>query len=496
MADTQATEKQENHTAKPKGIIFTIISASALILVPAASVFAILITVLLQPGFYTGILKDGRLITAFVEAKNWQVEQQISDEIERDVQITKFTKEYEAVKSRYEQAKEAYNLVSRDEELRTLKKQRDDLKDMEWKQVRDSFPDEEKFEKNREDEIRKNTDRIAAIEYYQDRKNDEIKTAKKTMKKALDDYEDAVSAMEDKKKESEKIAEKHKNTFSGRLYSDLKLIEGPLSEILNNKLIDGAVKGEIRKVLRFLTSYDEQVDQRNIFLARAGDQEVLGGRSLRVKFPEIAISLWVEDDSSGTPKRKHILSQILADELDKIESLQNRVILKTLFRLSDTSLGEYFSGRYLGKLGLSIDGGVIRLTGLVLKDEKAEIAADTMQFLSYGQYAAYGAGALLLLFLIYLFFSTVERRRKLAMLKRLFIYPSFIILMACGAILWLSRNLFSYYPDFISDLSMRSYVKHLSFIAAWHFIMPMLAVFGTLIVAGLIIRKILAAKKS
>ncbi len=492
MTDTQAPDKPNQDPAKPKGIIFTLISIAAFIVIPAAAISAIVITVLLQPDFYTGILKDGKFITAFVEAKSWKVEKEINDEIERDLQITRFTTEYEDIKSRYELAKEEYSRINRDDEIESLEKQRGDLKDLEWKQVKDTFPNKESFDKNRDEEIENIKVRIAAIEEYQEQNSNRIKSARKTMKKALGDYEDARSTLEDKKKDAEKIAEKHKNTLTGKLYADLERIEGPLSKILNNKLIDRAVRAEIEKVLRFITSYDSQIEQRNIYYARTNDTEGLTGRSLRVRFPEVAISLWVEDDSKGTPKQKHVLSQLMVEELDSIESLQNRTLLKTLFRLSDTSLGEYFTGKYLKKLGLSIDGGVIRLSNLVLKDEKAKIASGAIEFLSWGQHAVYGAAGLLLLFILYLIFSTVERRRKLAMMKRLFIYPSILVLLACGAIVAASRNIFSYYPDFIQDLSMRSYVKYLSFIAAWHFIMPMLVVFGGLFIAGLIIRKFLA----
>lgn len=496
MSDPHVTDKPDQAPAKPRGIIFTIASTVAIIVIPAAIVAAIVITVLLRPGFYTGILKDGKFITAFVEAKSWQVEKNINDEIERDVQITRFTREYEEIKSRHEQAKDDYIRISRDDEMESLEKQRGELKGLKWKEVKDTFPDEESFDKNREDELRNLKERIASIEEYRDRNSDQIKTARRAMKKAEEEYDDALSTLEDKKKEAEKIAERHRDTLVGKLYGDLERIEGPLSKILNDKLIDMAVRGEIEKVLRFLTSYDRQIEQKNIYYARMKDTEGLTGRSLRVRFPDIAISLWVEDNSKGTPRRKHVLSQLMVDELDTIESLENRVLLKTLFRLSDTSLGEYFTGKYLKKLGLTIDGGIIRLTNLVLKDEKAEIASDVMEVLSWGQYAPYGAGGLLLIFILYLLFSTVDRRRKLAMLKRLFIYPSLLVLLACGAFVVASRNIFSYYPDFIQDLSVRSYVKHLSFTAAWHFIMPMLIVFGALFVAGLIIRKLLAGKSS
>jgi hypothetical protein len=496
MTDVPNTDmaNQAQDKGKPaRGVIFTIVSSFALILIPAAAIAAIVITVLLRPDFYTGILKDGRFIIAFVQGKNWQTEQRINDEIERDLQLTKFTEEFEAIRSRHERSKEAYLRASRKNEIDSLNKEVRELKNMEWKLVKEHFPNEKDFEKNREDELKRLKERIKAVEDYQDKNSDTIKPFHSEMKKARGEYEDALSMLEDKKKESEKIREKHRDTLSGKIYADLVIIEGPLTKILNAKLIDGAVRTEIEKVLRFLTSYDTQVEQRNIYYSRVMDADGPGRRSLRVKFPEIAVSLLVDDNSGGFHAKKHVLNQLLVDELERMDALQNRTTLMTLFRLSDSSLGEYFAGKYLGKLGLTIDGGVIRLSDLVLKDEKAEMLADIMQALSWGRYAVYGAAGLLILFMLFLFFSTVERRRKLKMLKRLFIYPSILVLAACGAVIWASRNIFSYYPDFIQDLSARSFAKHMSFTAAWHFIVPLCIVFGSALIAGLIIRKYLAA---
>jgi hypothetical protein len=495
MTDANSTENASRTPSREKpvkGVLFSIVGAIALAVIPAAAIAAIVITVLLQPDFYTGILKNGRFITAFVEAKNWQTEQRINDEIERDVQLTKFTEEFKSLRARYEQAKDAYMRVSRENDIESLKKERRELKNLDWELLKENFPDEKDFEKNRDDELGRLKERIKMVEDYQDKNSDAIKAARKDMKETRDEYEDAISRLEDKKKEAEKIAEKHKNTFGGKVYEDLKIIEGPLTKILNEKLIDGAVRKEILKVLHFLTSYDLQVEQRNIYYVREMDADGLGRRSLRVKIPDISVSLWVEDDSGGFHIKKHVLNQLLVEELQHMDNLQNRAMLMTLFRLSDSSLGEYFAGRYLGKLGLTINDGVIHLSNLVLKGEKAEMISDIMQTLSWGQYAVYGASGLFILFILLVFFSTVERRRKLMMLKRLFIYPSILVLAACGAVIWISRNIFSYYPDIIQDLSVRSFAKHLSFIAAWHFIVPLCIVFGTALVAGLIIRKYLA----
>ena len=494
MTEIQGSEISTEQPAEkkpPRGVVFALVSAAAMIVIPAVTAGAIIITVLLQPSFYTGILKNGRFITAFVEARNWQTEKQIDEEIERDVHITKFTEEFEASRAAYERARREYDAASRDGEIESLKKQRKDLKDMDWKQVRDTFPDEKDFEKNRDVELKKIKENIAAVEDYQDKNSDRIKDSRKKMKKARGEYEDALSTLEDKKEDVKKITDRHRNTFSSKLYADLELIEGPLSKILNERLIEGPVRREIEKVIRFVTSYETQIAQRNIYYEHLMTARRLGRRSLRVKFPEIEISLYVAGDVHGAARKKHILSELLVDELKRIDTLQNRTLLMTLFRMSDTSLGEYFGGKYLGKLGISIDSGTIRLSNVVLRGNAAERAAEIMLALTWGQYAVYGAAGLLLLFILFLFFSAVERRRKLGALKRLFIVPSLFVIAACGALLWATRNIFAYFPDLIENLSARSYVKHLGFIAAWHFTIPLLIVFGAFLAAGLVIRKYL-----
>ena len=78
------------------------------------------------------------------------------------------------------------------------------------------------------------------------------------------------------------------------------------------------------------------------------------------------------------------------------------------------------------------------------------------------------------------------------MLKRLFIYPSILVCRLRGRHLGLPEHI-----QLLSGLHPgpvgRSFATHLSFIAAWHFIVPLCIVFGTALVAGLIIRKYLAA---
>lgn len=479
-----------------RNMTFTLMGITAFALIPVITAGSIIIAVLLRPSFYTGILKDGRFIAAFIQAKSWQTEKTVNDEIERELHLAEFTREFEAIRARYERAKDDYLITSREGEIGLLEKQRKELKDLEWEQVRETYSDENEFEKNREDELARTKNALRAIEEYRALNRDRIKSAETEMNEAGDRFEDALATLEDKKKDADKISRKHRDTLSGKLYADIEKIEQPLSKVLNERLIDGAVCSEIEKLIWFFTSYDRQVERRNVYYEMIMDEGSLGRRALRVRLPVIEISLWVDDQTGGLKIKKHVLSQLLVEELRHINALQNHELLMTIFKMSDTRLGEHFGGKYLGKLGLTINGGVIRWPGVVLKNEDAEFASGLMQAMSWGQYAVYGAAGLAALFMVYLVFSTAERRRKLVLLKRLFIYPSIFILMLCGALLWVSRNIFNYYPDFIADLSARSYAKYLSFIAAWHFSIPLIAVFGTLLACGLAIRKYLAGKEA
>ncbi|OHD62946.1 MAG: hypothetical protein A2176_04875 [Spirochaetes bacterium RBG_13_51_14] len=492
MADEQATvqpdlEKAEKKPKQVKGVVFTIVNAFALILIPAVAVGALVLMVLLRPEFYAGILKNGGFITAFVEAKNWQTDQAINDEIERDLNLTQFTAEFKEIKARYEQAEQAYTKISRDAELESLKKQRADVKDIEWKQVANIFPTKDELESYREAELARLGGQITGIKAYRDAHGDEIKTARKEIKKARGEYEDARSVLEDKKADAEKIVEKHADTASNSIYGDLEIIEKPLTNLFNEKLIDGAVRDEIEKMLKFFTSYNTQAERGAVFYERPVSERAIGSPSLSVRLPAVRVSLWVDDDG----RQKHVLSQLLVEGIDRLYNLRNKALLKTMFRLSDSSLGEYFGGRYLSKFGFSIDGGFITRPAEVLEGPAGEYAALAMQILTVGKYAVFGAAGLLLLYIAYLFFSAVERRRKLSALKRLFIYPSLLILAACGSLLWASRYLFDCYPEIIENLTVRSFAKHLSFTAAWHLSVPVIIVFGSLFVAGLFIRKFL-----
>lgn len=485
MTETTQTIQPEKPVKKPRGVIFIIVNTVAIVLLPIAITASLLILTLLSPDFYTGILKKGGFVTAFVEAKNTQTDQAINDEIEKELNITGANDVFTKAKARFEKAETAYKELNRDGEYAPLEERRSELKDMDWKREKDSFATKDEFKAYRKAELEKVDQAIGRLDEYRDTNADAIKNTRKEMEAAQEEYEDALSDLEDRKKKAEKIIAKHSDTAINRVYSDLEIIDRPLTKILNEKLIDGPVRDEIAFMLNFMSDYETQIDRKAIYYGRTPE----GRRSLMVKVPEIRVSLLADD---GTGRKRHVLSQLLVEEIDRLYNLRSKGLLKTIFSNTDSSLGEYLAGKQLAKLGLSLEGGVIRRPAGVLYGDAAEYFVLAMQVLTYGRYAPYGVGGLLVLYLLFLVFSSVERRRRLAALKRFLIYPSLLVLLLCGALLWSSRYLLALYPGFIENIMARSFAKHLSFVAATGLIMPLCAVSGVFLIAGLVLRKVLA----
>ena len=475
----------------PRRPLFTLVSILALFLVPAAIVATIALTVLLSPGFYTGILKEGRLIAAFVEGRNLEIERRVNDEIESELRMSHHTAELEGARSRHERARAAWTGLRKEEEFESLERERKEIRGLSWRDVRSTFPTKDAFTRFRDQELQRIDGRLAEIRDHRAAHQEGIEAAESDLRAAQKEYETALSVMEKKEREAKKIAERHKDEGADSIYADLERIEKPLTKVVNERLLDGAVRDAITEVIAFFTDYGRQVEQRKVYYVRSDRGGPLGLPSLRVRLPSVSISLWV-DDGAVPGRKRHVLSSLLVEELKGIDGLQNRFLLTTLFRLSDTRLGEYVGRKRLAGLGLSIREGILHMPGPVLEGDAAETAAMVMRVMSAARYAPYGAAGVLLLFVLYLFFSTAERRRKLVSLKRLFIYPSVLVILACGALLWASLSIFTFFPGFLEDLAARSYIRHLGFTAAWHFAAPLLAVFRSLLVAGLLIRKRLA----
>jgi len=491
MDDTTTNEGKEIKKKKEsRGIALFLVHCAAFFIIPVLLlmfVFSILFT---NSKYYTGILKNADIISGFIEIKNIETNMAIQEEIEREVGLKEYTAKLKKISENFKYRQNEFNKINKTDEYKSLVDQKNDLESIEWEEAQDIFPTREQFELNREGELTRVTSLIENIKTYRDKNEDKIEEYEDKLEDAEDEYEDALDDLEDKQEEARDIAQKHRNNLSGRLYADLEILNPVLTKLLNVKLIDHAVRIEIEKLIQFFTTYEKQRIYGNVYSIIRTDNTIGNAQMLRVRFPEITISLWVQDNNAGVTRSRHLLSDIFVNEIRKMNNLQNRGLFITMFKFSDTGLGEFFGRRFLNKTGIKINNGLIYLDNLVLEDDAAETVTLIMKIATYSKYLLYIFPTILLLYISILFFSSANRQKKIAGIKSILIYPSLLIIIISAAAILASRFVFNYYPQLITDITMQTYAKSLLFVISLHTFIPVIGVFGILLMAGLIIKKI------
>jgi len=478
------SKPEETPKIKNRNIFFSVMSFSALILVPLFILYSILYTVLTSSLPYVSLLKNARLVETFIHAKNWQMEEQIKEEIEQKVHLEEYKAEFKRIKSDYDSKQSHVDAVQKVTEYDKLKKQRKELARLSWNKAPGIFSNETEFKKYKEDELRQLDVKIDAIEKYRDQNEDEIEKARDEFSDAEDAFDDAVDIMKDKEEEAQDIIRSHKNSFMGKIYSDIEVISPPLTEELNQRFISVSVKKEIEKYIYFMTHYEKQVENGNVYrdglnLSGQGLQN-----TLKVQIPGFEISLWVEDEKNGILQKRHLLSEIFVDRIEKLDNLKNKKLLANLFRFSDSGLAERFSRSYLKKARLTIDNGIISMEKIELSGTSAEKLETFMKVLTWGKYAAAGLPVLALCMILFIIFSSAERERKMRNLKRILIYPG-ILMIGTGVIMAvLALNINNIFPDLFSSPLVQIYMKRIFLLATLHIWGPVVAVFVVLAITG------------
>jgi len=491
MADTKTNEgKDIKRNKENRGIILFLVHCVAFFIIPVLLLMFIFSILFTNSAYYTGILKNADIISGFIEIKNIETNMAIQEEIEREVGLKEYTVKLKQISENFKYRQDEFNKINRSDEYESLVDQKNDLESMEWEEAQEIFPTREQFELNREGELARVTSLIENIKTYRDQNEDKIEEYEGKLEDAEEEYDDALDDLEDKQDEARDIAQKYRNNLSGRLYADLEILNPVLTKLLNTKLIDHAVRIEIEKLIQFFTTYEKQRIYGNVYSIIRTDNTIGNTQMLRVRFPEITISLWVQDDNAGVTRSRHLLSDIFVNEIRNMNNLQNRGLFITMFKFSDTGLGEFFGRRFLKKTGIKINNGLIYLDNFVLEDESAEIVASVMKIATWSQYLIYVVPAILILYLLILFFSSAEKRKKIKGLQVILIYPSLIMIITSGVAIIASRFVFDYYPQLITDLTLQTYTKSLLFVVSSHTFLPVIGVFGLLLIAGLVLKKI------
>ncbi len=470
-----------------RGILFTTINSIAIILLPLCIIVSILYVLLTTPAFYTAILKHTDIIGTFVKAKNLEHTQSIQKEIDNKVGLASYVLTYQAAKKQYKEAKKAYDIINKTEEYEKLQKQLEEIKNLSYSDVKQAFPNKQSFENNQKAELAKIQRQIESIEEYRDTYKSDIAAAKEKLEEIEDTFEEAQDEYNEKQEEANEIIQEHQNTFASKLNDDLDLLKPVITAIIHEKLIDSNIVPLLQKYINFFTSYNTI---KSLYILELNDSSnPLNPKKVsQILLPDITISLWATENGV----KKHILSDILAEEIKKTPNLKNRTFLTAVFTFADTAIGEFIGSGYLKKAGLWFDDGIIYKHNIILSGDTADAVISIIKIFSYARYFVYTTIILVLLYIVFIIFSSTESIQKLLWLKRMLIYPSAIIL-CIGAAGIVFPLLCIHQSDTVSLISAHL-LRELASTISLCTLAPVMVLFLVLLLCGLIFRKLYSSK--
>ncbi len=493
MQDTDQVKEQELTPEKPvkhkkkRYIIFSFINFIMLFIIPLCAVLVILFSLITTDRFYTGIIKNSNFLRVFIEAKNWEMNKKIQDEINDKVKLQDARKDNEEKKRIFENEKLKYEDACKISEYDSLKKQRKELNSKSYDDVKDTYPVKESFDQYRKKELARLDDQMEQIEKYRKENRKEINKTEDSMEEAEKNFKKASRVFEKKKDEAQDIVEKHKSGIGAKAFSDIELLEPRLNKILNERLIEGSVKKEIEKILEFLKTYDSQKAYGRVIAASAGQS--------MVKIPDLSISFWVDDDSTGIMQKRHLLSQVFVNEISNSNLVQHKELYTAMFRIFDSAFGEMIARSYMAKYGATINEGVITMQGVTLSGEQADNIILIMKIFTFGKFVVIALGGILFFYILMLIFSSAGSLRKLKALRRLFIYPSVFVIISSVAAFVFIRSYLEKSPTSPSDLMLTGLINSFSNMGTLYLFWPVVALFISLLIVGLIIGKIIHRKE-
>ncbi len=478
-------EKDISHNRK-SGFLFILFYISAFILIPLFLLLSLLFTQLTCSYFYTSILRNADFIETYINAEKWHVEEKIKREIEDKVHLEKFRTLYVSIKAEYERKSEEFKKITRHDEYERLIKERDELSGLSYNRAPSHIHSPEDFTKFKETGLERIDKELNEIDVYRKNNKDIIKKTEDELEVLEDNYEEAEDTLKDKEEDARDIILSHKDSFEGRLFSDLRILSPILTEELNSKLIDKNVKFEIEKIINFFTDYFEQKNAGNIYTDRL-DGFISGQEdNLNVRLPEISISLWVDDEVNGVMQKRHLLSQVFIDRIQKLKDLKNKNVFIKLFAFSESGLAEMIGRSFFKKMNVSIRDGIIRVNPGILTGENAKLTRLVMIILTFGKYLKFILPAIaLLLFLPVIFSKKGNRYRRV---KNILIYPSLLIICFFLGI-FLFVNIMVISPEIVKSPLMQTYLRSLLNTTMIHVLGPGMLLFFILFFTGFLLRK-------
>ncbi len=358
---------------------------TAFIAGPVIVTFIIAVSLMTSENFHLKIIRGINPIKTFISARNSRLESSIRKEIEEKTGISALREKTEKAKGEYESALKKYREANRSPEYEKYKKQIDELKDLKWAENSGMFKTGKSFDKFRETKIEEMKKKIDSIEQYRDKNEDKIDKLKDIAKDKKEIHEDLADDLADKIEDAEDISKSRHSELGNSLVSDISKVEERLTVSFNSLFLDVEGRRLIKKYIDFVSARDRQIEAGNIYTERL---DVSSGMFLNrrvIKIPGSTVNLYIQEKNKNAGEKKHLLGDVFSGVIDSTEGLKNPWILKRIFNLSNSWLGETFGNRFIKRTGMRLEDGNIKISPVIVKGKAAEAADSAIRIMSIGR---------------------------------------------------------------------------------------------------------------
>ena len=477
-----------------KKILFFIISAISVAVIPIVITISIILTLAVNENFYINIIKKLNLIETFIVTKNAQIEKDIQKEVEKKTEMGVFKEEYEALKNDYEAKLIAYRTINKSDEYEKLDKQIDALDDLKWEKSDDSFKTKDEFNQFKKLKMNDLKTALKEIKDYRKENKKAINNAEDTMDDAEDKFEDAQKQLKKKENQAKDIIETRRGEFMNEMHYDIAKVEPLLSKDFNNLFIEKELKSIIKGYIDFLTSWENQIKSGNIYESKFNVESGLIENIKKVKLPPLKINLRVKVNENGIEKEKNILSEVFVERIRETSGLKSPWTLTQIFKLSDSWIAESIVNSKLKDSGLRLSNGVIQSNPIIVSGEQAENLEKGMMILSTASYVPYIAIGVIIFCIILLLILSSNKRDGLRTSMLIIKYSSIIMIIVSIAAIIASMKPELLYQPIVDDPIKSIFIDKVLLITSLQVFIPVLVVFFALSIAGGAIAKVLKRK--
>ncbi len=473
---------------KKKGILLYLISFTALLIIPVLIILTVFHLLLTSDRFYTGIIKQMNPVEKIIEAKNFEIENDVKREIEKRTGLKSFMPEYEKIKREYQDKNLEFNRLYKTEEYSRIKNQIKELKDLEWIKSSDEFKTEDDFDLFKENKLAELKGELKKIEEFRKSEKEQIEQLEKELDIAEGNLKKADRDLEDREEEAEEILESRQSEFMNTMYADIHKISPVLTEKLNTLFIDAELKKTINVYLDFLMTHKTQKEQGNIFVQRFDIESGMIENRKILKLPPLKLSLRVKVDEGGVSRERHLLSEVFVKSIGSIQGLENPWVITKIFSMSDSWLIEKYARSKLKDAKMTIENGVINSSGpIIIKGKAAEITEYAMIFFTYGKYLKYLTPGIILFFIFTIFIAAPDKKTGSRFAGKILKYPAYIIIIMSTAAVVISFKPSFILPGFGSDPITDTIKESVMFAGATHTLIPLIICFALIMFAGMIL---------